>query len=70
MTFIELFIPRGRLNDDQRAHVSQRLITELFAGPAASDLIARARALVSLVIHEPDVWTVGGRTVNAAKAPR
>lgn len=70
MTFIELFVPRGALNDDQRTHVSQRLITELFAGPGASDLIARARALVSLVIHEPNIWTVGGRTVNATKAPR
>jgi YHS domain-containing protein len=71
MNLIELFVPTGSINEEQRATLGQRLVTELIAAPGAPvELIERGRSISWLVIHEPDVWTVGGRPVDPTEPPR
>lgn len=71
MTFIELFAPAGTLDDGQRRHLGERLVTELIrADGAPPEIIERGRESTWLVVHEPEVWTVGGRQVAPGDAPR
>ncbi|HEX6306983.1 MAG TPA: hypothetical protein VFZ69_02280 [Longimicrobiales bacterium] len=71
MTFIELIVPKGSLDDDLRRQLGHRIVTELIAADGApSDLIERGRALTWLVVHEPEVWMVGGRAVAPNDPPR
>jgi YHS domain-containing protein/phenylpyruvate tautomerase PptA (4-oxalocrotonate tautomerase family) len=71
MTFIELFAPAGALDDGRRRHLGERLVTELMrADGAPPEIIQRGRELTWLVVHEPEVWTVGGRQVGPGDAPR
>ena len=71
MTFIELFAPAGTLDDAQRSHLGERLVTELIrADGAPPEIIERGREMTWLVVHEPEVWTVGGRPVGPADPPR
>lgn len=70
MTLIELFAPRASLRDDQRRRLSERLVTELISAEGApADLIERGRSITWLVVHEPEVWAVGGRVVDPADPP-
>jgi YHS domain-containing protein/phenylpyruvate tautomerase PptA (4-oxalocrotonate tautomerase family) len=71
VTLIELFAPKGSLDDDQRRWLSERLVTELIAADGApAELIERGRDITWLIVHEPEVWSVGGRPVDAAERPR
>ena len=71
MTFIELFAPAGTLDDAQRRHLSERLITELIrADGAPPEIIERGREMTWLVVHEPEMWTVSGRQVGPGDPPR
>jgi YHS domain-containing protein/phenylpyruvate tautomerase PptA (4-oxalocrotonate tautomerase family) len=71
MTFIELFAPAGTLDDRKRRHLGDRLVTELIrADGAPPEIIERGRELTWLVVHEPEVWTVGARQVGPGDAPR
>lgn len=71
MTLIELFAPKGALDDTRRRRLGERIVTELIhAGGAPADVIERARELTWLVIHEPDTWTVAGRPVEPDAPPR
>lgn len=71
MLFIELFAPKGALSEEQRRHLSERLVSEVVSAPGAQDaLIERARASSQAVVHEPDAFTVGGRPVDPTEAPR
>jgi YHS domain-containing protein/phenylpyruvate tautomerase PptA (4-oxalocrotonate tautomerase family) len=71
MLFIELFVPKGNLGEEQRRHLSERLATEMMSTDGApADVIERGRAISWLVLHEPEVWAVGGRPVEATDAPR
>ena len=71
MNLVEVFVPKGALTAEQKDRLGERLVTGLIAAPGApSDLIDRARALCWLVFHEPEVWTVGGRRVEAGQPPR
>lgn len=71
MNLIELFSPKGALRDDQRRRLGERLVTELIrADGAPPDLIARGRDLTWLVVHEPEVWTVGGQPADPGDPPR
>lgn len=71
MNLVELFAPKGSISEEHRAALSQRLVTDLIAAPGApAELIDRGRSISWLVIHEPDVWTVGGRPVDPTEPPR
>lgn len=70
MTLIELFAPRASLRDDQRRRLSERLVTELISAEGApADLIERGRSITWLVVHEPEVWSVGGQVVDPTDPP-
>jgi YHS domain-containing protein/phenylpyruvate tautomerase PptA (4-oxalocrotonate tautomerase family) len=74
MMFIELFVPRGSLSEEQRRQIGERLVTEFMAegeeqsAPAA--VIESWRALTQVVIHEPSTWFVGGRPLDPGEPPR
>jgi YHS domain-containing protein/phenylpyruvate tautomerase PptA (4-oxalocrotonate tautomerase family) len=69
MTFIELFAPKGCLSHAQRLQLSERLITELISAEGApAEIVQRARGIAWLVVHDPEIWTVGGQPV-ATDAP-
>jgi phenylpyruvate tautomerase PptA (4-oxalocrotonate tautomerase family)/YHS domain-containing protein len=71
MLFFELFTPKGTLSAEQRRRISERLITEVVAAEGApAAIIERGRAITQVVVHEPDVWVVGGRPLDADGAPR
>lgn len=73
MLFIELFAPRGALDEPRRRELSQRLVTEVMSAPDApvsmEEAVERSRALTRAVVREPDAWSVGGRPVDAEGAP-
>ena len=52
MLFIELFAPKGALSEEQRRHLSQRLVTELVAAEGTPrGVIERIRGISWLVVH-------------------
>ncbi|MQA86665.1 MAG: YHS domain-containing protein [Streptosporangiales bacterium] len=74
MMFIELFVPRGALGEEQRRRLSGRLITEFMteeeeeSAPAA--VIEAGYAIWQVVVHETDTWIVGGRALDPTEPPR
>lgn len=60
MMFIELFIPKGIFNEEQRRRLSERLITEFMTEEeeqnAPAGVIEANRALQQVIIHQPDTW--------------
>lgn len=69
MPFVELFAPKGSLEGQRRAYVTQRLAAEVMAAEGAPDSAA-ARAISWLVATEPDAWFVGGEAVSGEELPR
>lgn len=67
MTLIEVFVPKGSLSETERRTLGERLVTGLLSG--RSELVERARAMTSVLIHEPQGWSVGGRGVASTVAP-
>jgi YHS domain-containing protein/phenylpyruvate tautomerase PptA (4-oxalocrotonate tautomerase family) len=71
MMFIELFVSKGALGEEQRRQLAERLVTELMYEESAPAAVLEAgRALTQVVVHEPDIWVVGGRAVDSAEPPR
>lgn len=71
MICIELLVPKGSLSEEQRRHISQRLITELVvAHEAPPGVVEECLAISQVLVHEPDPWIVGGRSLDAAEPPR
>lgn len=71
MNLVELFAPKGALSERDQQRLGERLITELIsASGAPTDLIERGRGISWLVVHEPEVWVVGGRRIDASEQPR
>jgi YHS domain-containing protein/phenylpyruvate tautomerase PptA (4-oxalocrotonate tautomerase family) len=73
MLLIELFTPRGALDESRRRHVAQRLVTAVMSAPDASGMeeaVQRGRALCHAVVHEPEAWSVGGAPVDPNDPPR
>ena len=60
MPFVELIIPRGALNEDQRRRIGGDLVTEIMRAEGAPDTAA-ARAISWLVVNEIDEFWIGGR---------
>lgn len=71
MTLIELFAPKGALNDDEQKSVGERLVTELMSSPRApAEVIERTRGLTWVMVHEPALWTVSGRAIASGEPAR
>lgn len=70
MMLIEVFAPKGALSEEQRQHVAERLLTEVtYADDVPSDVLERARSLWQVVVHEPEAWIVGERSLEPTDPP-
>jgi YHS domain-containing protein len=67
-----LFVPKGTLGEEQRRHLSGRIINELIRieDHAPASVIEASLAISQVVVHEPDQWIVGGRPFDPAEPPR
>lgn len=65
MMFVEVFVPAGRLGTDQREVLGKRLAAELFGAEDAPEAVmAGAKRLTQIVVHEPATWIVGEDVVD------
>ncbi|MEV6321285.1 tautomerase family protein [Nocardia sp. NPDC051787] len=69
MPFVELFIPKGSLDDARREKIGARLVSEVMVAEGAPDTEA-ARSISWLVVNEIDAWFVGGRQLPAGEKPK
>lgn len=67
MPFVEVFVPKGALSSAQEAAIQSRLVAEVMEVEGAPDT-PQARSISWLVLHEMDVWSVGGRPVGSDEA--
>jgi YHS domain-containing protein len=70
MLFIELFVPNSVLSMEQRHDLGKRLIEVMSEESAPAAIIEAWRAICQVVIHSPDTWIVGGRSVEPTDPPR
>lgn len=71
MLFVELYVPRGALGQEERRRVGERIVGEVLSARGASpEVIQAARALSHVVVHEPEAWIAGGQPVGADEPPR
>lgn len=69
--FLELFVTRGSLTEDQRRQIGERLINELMSAPGAPEgVVERARSMADVVFHEPVTWVTGGGPLDSKDKPR
>jgi phenylpyruvate tautomerase PptA (4-oxalocrotonate tautomerase family) len=69
MPFVELFVPKGSLDQDHQQKVGERLVSEVMLAEGAPDTEA-ARDISWLVINEIDAWFVGGRRLPEGEKPK
>lgn len=68
MMFVEVFVPAGRLDQDQRHTLGKRMVDELVGDEGAPELVlAGSKRLTQVVIHEPTAWFVGAETAGASQ---
>ncbi|WP_241480412.1 YHS domain protein [Nocardiopsis halotolerans] len=71
--FIELFVPRGSLDPERLRRLAACLgnVTELTEGeriqPGWEQVLG---SLMQVVVHQPEVWVVDQRVLDAVAAPR
>lgn len=67
MPFVEVFSSASSsLSEEKRKRISERLVSEVMEGEGAPDNEA-TRSLSWLVWHEPQLWSIGGRAVQAGE---
>ncbi|MGR6917398.1 tautomerase family protein [[Actinomadura] parvosata] len=69
MPFVELFVPKGTLDQEHRDRIGGRLVSEVMIAEGAPDNEA-ARSISWLVVNEIDAWFVGGRPLPAGEKPK
>ncbi|WP_024802291.1 tautomerase family protein [Nocardia sp. BMG51109] len=69
MPFVELFVPKGSLDQERREKIGGRLVSEVMLAEGAPDTEA-ARSISWLVVNEIDAWFVGGRQLPAGEKPK
>ncbi|MGI5490322.1 tautomerase family protein [Microtetraspora malaysiensis] len=69
MPFVELFVPKGSLDQEHREKIGGQLVSEVMIAEGAPDTEA-ARSISWLVVNEIDAWFVGGRQVPAGEKPK
>ncbi|MFD0856154.1 YHS domain protein [Actinomadura adrarensis] len=69
MLFIELFVPKNRLDADRRRKIAQGCLAALNPGDVEMDQDPRAEAVFksqfNVVVHAPETWVVGEDVVGA-----
>jgi phenylpyruvate tautomerase PptA (4-oxalocrotonate tautomerase family) len=69
MPFVELFVPKGSLDQERREKIGAQLVSEVMLAEGAPDTEA-AKAISWLVVNEIDTWFVGGRPLPAGSNPK
>ena len=69
MPFVELFVPKGSLDQERREKIGGQLVSEVMIAEGAPDTEA-ARSISWLVVNEIDAWFVGGRQLPAGEKPK
>ncbi|MFI6866344.1 4-oxalocrotonate tautomerase family protein [Nocardia sp. NPDC050406] len=69
MPFVELFVPKGSLNEEAREEIGGRLVSEVMLAEGAPDT-EMARSISWLVVNEVDAWFVGGRRLPVGEKPK
>lgn len=73
MIFIEVMVPTGALNAEQRRRLGERIIPELM-GPgydhAPASVIEAGMAMSQVIVHEASTWFAGEHPVDPDMAPR
>ncbi|MEU9831786.1 tautomerase family protein [Streptosporangium sp. NPDC048047] len=69
MPFVELFVPKGSLDQERREMIGGRLVSEVMIAEGAPDT-ETARSISWLVVNEVDAWFVGGRRLPAGEKPK
>ncbi|WP_067536420.1 tautomerase family protein [Nocardia crassostreae] len=69
MPFVELFVPKGSLDQERREKIGGRLVSEVMLAEGAPDNEA-ARSISWLVVNEIDAWFVGGRQLPVGEKPK
>ncbi|MGW7518181.1 hypothetical protein ACWGJ2_21590 [Streptomyces sp. NPDC054796] len=73
MLLIEIFVPRGALDEEEREELGRRAIDRLMVedDSHAMDVINAQRAITQVLVHEPGTWVLGQRpTADPANPPR
>ncbi|MFW6720649.1 hypothetical protein ACHZ98_10805 [Streptomyces sp. MAR4 CNY-716] len=73
MLLIEVFVPRGALDEDERQTLGHRLVDALMVedDSHAIEIIDAQRALTQVLVHEPATWVLGQRpAADPADPPR
>ena len=73
MFFIEVSVPKGALDPERRRLLMERLgsVDELLLGEPMHPAAERTmRSCYQAVLHEPEVWTVGGGVWSEGDPPR
>jgi phenylpyruvate tautomerase PptA (4-oxalocrotonate tautomerase family) len=68
MPFVELFTPRGALDEGQRSTIGGKLVTEIMQAEGAPDTEA-ARAISWLVVNEVEEFWIGRERWSAETGP-
>jgi phenylpyruvate tautomerase PptA (4-oxalocrotonate tautomerase family) len=69
MPFVEVYSSASTsLSEEKRKEISERLVSEVMEGEGAPDN-ENTRSLSWLVWHEPKLWSIGGRSVQAGERP-
>ncbi|MFW6693461.1 hypothetical protein [Streptomyces sp. MAR4 CNX-425] len=73
MLLIEVFVPAGALNEEERQTLARRLVDTLMVedDSHAIEIIDAQRALTQVLVHEPATWYLGQRpAADPADPPR
>ncbi|MFE0156290.1 YHS domain protein [Nonomuraea sp. NPDC059007] len=73
MLLIEVFVPKGALDEDERQALGRRLIDTLMVedDSHAIEVIDAQRTIAQVLVHEPATWVLGDRPVaDPASPPR
>ena len=66
MFLIELFVPKGTFDEEQRRRIAERIVTGLVPEDnAAAESIGAFQAITQVLVHEPETWLVGKQPVTA-----
>lgn len=77
MLFVELLVPKGVFDERERRRLAERLTGRRLlsaadgeAAPVDPDLIELVDGLTHVVVREEEIWSVGGRLLDASQGPR
>lgn len=76
MLFVELLVPRGVFDEQERRSLADRLTGRRLLSPVDGETVAADPGVIDLfdslshvVVREEEVWHVGGRLLDASQGP-